>query len=171
LLKARLIGAGKKEKTCTGFTMPARLFLCSILVAVCSLLWSCLAISDSRAPGNGQKAGIHQATFYVEEGGEPLDLTAASKLFQSGAFSDVKLPLSLGIGAKPVWVRFDFSHTGNTALPKRLSVHTSWLANLTFTLCMMGRWRGLIMLVIALPILKGPGRAAILSLTTIFPQG
>ncbi len=130
MLKARLTGAGKKEKTCISFIMPARLFLCSILVAVCSLLWSCLAISDSRAPGNGQKAGIHQATFYVEEGGEPLDLTAASKLFQSGAFSDVKLPLSLGIGAKPVWIRFDFSHAGNTALPKRLSVHTSWLDKL-----------------------------------------
>ena len=87
-------------------------------------------MSDSRAPGNDQKIGIQQAAFYVEKAGEPLNLNAVSKLFQKGAFSDAKLPLSLGIGAKPVWIRFDFSHAKNTALSKRLSVHTSWLDKL-----------------------------------------
>ncbi|MBV1891688.1 MAG: GGDEF domain-containing protein, partial [Gammaproteobacteria bacterium] len=130
MLKARSTCAGQKEQACIGFIIPSRLFRWRVLVTVFSLLWSCLAISDSPAPGDGQKTSIHQATFYVEEGGEPLSLDAATKLFQSGAFSDASLPLSLGIGAKPVWIRFDFSHAKNTDLSKRLSIHTSWLDKL-----------------------------------------
>ncbi|MBV1929968.1 MAG: sensor domain-containing diguanylate cyclase, partial [Gammaproteobacteria bacterium] len=130
MLKVRSTCTGKKEKAYIDLIIPSRLYRWSVLVAVFSLLWSCLAISDSRISGNGQQAGIHRATFYVEEGGEPLSLNAASKLFQSGAFSDASLPLSLGIGAKPVWVRFDFNNQKMSALSKRLSVHTSWLDKL-----------------------------------------
>ena len=129
MLKAKSTCAGKK-KAYVGFIIPSRLFCWRFFTAVLSLLWSCLAISDSRVPDNGQKAGIDQATFYVEEGGDPLNLNAASKLFQSGAFSDASLPLSLGIGAKPVWIRFGFNNQKVADLSKRLSVHTSWLDKL-----------------------------------------
>ena len=130
MLKARSTCAGQKEQSCIGFIISSRLFRWRVLVTVLSLLWSCLAISDSRVPGDGQKTSIHQATFYVEEGGEPLSLDAATKLFKSGAFSDASLPLSLGIGAKPVWIRFDFTHVKDRVLSKHLSVHTSWLDKL-----------------------------------------
>ena len=130
MLKARLTCAGKKEKAYICFIIPSRLFCWRFFAAVFSLLWGCLAISDSRVPGNGQKSSIDQATFYVEEGGEPLNLNAASKLFQSGAFSDASLPLSLGIGAKPMWIRFDFNNQKMAVSSKRLSIHTSWLDKL-----------------------------------------
>ncbi|RLA40859.1 MAG: GGDEF domain-containing protein [Gammaproteobacteria bacterium] len=131
MLKARLTGAGKKEKTwLDDFLVPAQPFMLLILATVFSLLWSGLAISNSLASSIGQETGIAQASFYLEDSGAPLNLSEANALYQSGAFADTKLPLSLGIGSRPVWVRFDFSHVKKAALSKRLSVHTSWLDKL-----------------------------------------
>ena len=131
MLKARLTRAGKKGKACIDiFLVPAQQFTLLIFATVFSLLWSSLAISDSLAFSIGEEGDISQATFYLEDGGPPLSLSEANALYQRGAFADTKLPLSLGIGSKPVWIRFDFNHAKNTALSKRLSIHTSWLDKL-----------------------------------------
>jgi len=110
--------------------LTAQKLILPTITAVFSLLWSCLAICDPLLVGNGQAAGMASAAYYLEENDTPLNLSEVNALFQKGSFTNVKLPLSLGIDSAPVWVRFDFSHAKKTALSKRLSVHTSWLDKL-----------------------------------------
>lgn len=63
-----------------------------------------------------------------ESGGEPLQLAEAQARFAAGEFvpSDAAY-LAFGIGARPVWLRFDVRNNDDTPIQRRLSIETSWL--------------------------------------------
>jgi len=93
-------------------------------------LWSCFATCDSLLVSNGPEKSIALVAYYLEEDDRPLNLGEVEALLKSKSFVDATLPLSLGIGSNPVWVKFDFSNSESTALFKRLSIKISWLDRL-----------------------------------------
>lgn len=65
---------------------------------------------------------------YLQETAAPLDLDAARRAYADGAFTAATAPiLSFGIGAPPVWLRFEIVNHGQLPAPRRLSVETAWL--------------------------------------------
>ncbi len=130
MLKARFILVPKKGQAFIGYMISSRQLFWRTFATFFLLLLSGLALSAPQAPDNAQAAGLYQVAFYVEEDGNPLDINGASQRFKSGDFRDAILPLSLGIGSNPVWIRFDFNNQTPTALSQRLSVQTSWLDQL-----------------------------------------
>ncbi|HEY9148709.1 MAG TPA: diguanylate cyclase [Gammaproteobacteria bacterium] len=96
------------------------------------LLLSSFALQASQLDLNSTPQGpIGQYALLLQEQGEHLSLDEARSAFSQGRFSPAADScLSFGIGAKPVWLRFDLFNDGSQPVQRRLSVETSWLDHL-----------------------------------------
>jgi diguanylate cyclase (GGDEF)-like protein len=64
---------------------------------------------------------------YIIEPDRELTLDEVTKHYEQGEFvSSTSDILSLGIGIKPIWLRFDLKHSGNEEIPLRLTLGRSW---------------------------------------------
>lgn len=71
---------------------------------------------------------IGEHTVYLSETGQPLSIAQARDAYSSGNFSNWNKPvLSFGIGASPVWVRFEVENNNPHKLHRRLVIENSWL--------------------------------------------
>lgn len=96
------------------------------------LLLTSLSLQAGQIDLNATPRGpIGQYAMVMHEQGERLTLAAAREAFAQGRFIPTgDSSLSFGIGARPVWLRFELLN--DTPLPelRRLSIETSWLDHL-----------------------------------------
>lgn len=96
------------------------------------LLLTSLSLQAGQIDLNATPRGpIGQYAMVMHEQGERLTLAAAREAFAQGRFIPTEeSSLSFGIGARPVWLRFELLN--DTPLPesRRLSIETSWLDHL-----------------------------------------
>ncbi|MBQ0719479.1 MAG: GGDEF domain-containing protein [Gammaproteobacteria bacterium] len=100
------------------------------LVAFFLLLSSGLATAASLPSSNKQVQDIQRSAYYQVPMATTLSVDEAQDLYDSGGFTTSALPLNLGIGARPVWLGFEFTNPIGTDLSKRLSIKNSWLDEL-----------------------------------------
>ena len=71
---------------------------------------------------------IGEHTQFLIETDETLSFDEAKTAYTAGRFNDWHKPvLTFGIGARPVWLKFDIDNQTDSAELKRLSIEASWL--------------------------------------------
>lgn len=94
---------------------------------------------------------------YLQETAAPLDLDAARQAYADGAFTASTTPImSFGIGAPPVWLRFEVVNHGQMPAPRRLSLETAWIDRIDLHLLRNGQSIGSHHLGDALPFASRP---------------
>lgn len=74
------------------------------------------------------REAIGRYAWLMPESGAPLELVEAHERFSAGEFvRSGDAYLDFGIGARPVWLRFEISNDSNTSIQRRLTIETSWL--------------------------------------------
>ena len=126
----------KKQRTAHAYSPVPSIMVPSLSHCILSgvvtgalLLCSWLAVADPRLLDNKAPHGLATVSYYLEES-TALNINNALSRFNDGAFTVTTLPLSLGIGSKPVWINFDVNNQKATDLSKRLSIKTTWLDRL-----------------------------------------
>lgn len=105
------------EKILMRLVLPLLLFLSgsSVQAAVID------AASDTRG-------AIGHYAWLMPESGAPLELDEVRERFAAGEFVQSEdAYLDFGIGASPVWLRFEISNDSATPVQRRLSIENSWL--------------------------------------------
>ena len=103
----------------------------AVVVALTLLLWGHCARSQPINLADVQVGAIGGFIHFLQEPAEPLGLSDVMQADTDGRFTaSTDAVLNFGIGARPVWLRFEVVNSGQHAVRRRLSVDGPWLDQL-----------------------------------------
>ncbi len=105
-------------------TLSGQIFaICLTVLSLCTGSLAAPLLAENLPAG-----AIGLEVDYVQETADEMELSAVVAAYRSGRFqSGDASVLNFGIGAQPVWIRFEVKNSTDERLLRRLSIEPSWL--------------------------------------------